>query len=220
MVGNWNSTWPNGTKSVKANRTTGQQNTSYVEANQKLDHYWNEDVNKDGHHKKVESTKLSSAATLSTGMDGNYHLIDKTEEESPDLQKPEPFILTNDGTNNQLIQLGFRVLVHFLGTGATPDQSDIKYSHNLNNQSASPKGVVRDGQGLYTLNFATDLPTNNYIVMGSAMRSSGSALNVGIASDPTKSNKIKKNSVQIAITSSDSGSLQDPVAAMIAIVGG
>lgn len=64
MVGTWNSTWPVGTSSVKSNRIPGQNNTTYTEANMKLDHYWNEDVQKDGYHKKIEMPKRTTDVTL------------------------------------------------------------------------------------------------------------------------------------------------------------
>ncbi len=38
----WNSTWPLGSASVKANRLTGNQNTSYIESTLKVNHYFNE----------------------------------------------------------------------------------------------------------------------------------------------------------------------------------
>ena len=55
----WNSVWPVGTASVKANEATGGNNTAYIETTEKVDHYWNESGN-DGKHKKVTLPVLSA----------------------------------------------------------------------------------------------------------------------------------------------------------------
>lgn len=75
----WNSTWPDGSKSVKGNEASGAQNTTYIETEMQDDHYWNEDSNKDGHHKKVEMPKQALDITLSTSMDGGFYIKDTAE---------------------------------------------------------------------------------------------------------------------------------------------
>lgn len=81
----WNSTWPVGNISVKANRVVGQQNTTYIETtmgnsvagtntNTTRDHFWNVGSNEDGRHRWVQSPALVSGvnpadATLGVGMD-------------------------------------------------------------------------------------------------------------------------------------------------------
>ena len=70
----WNSTSPDGTKSVKANTTPMQQNTTYTETTLNVDHYWNIGTNEDGRHKQVQMPKTEAGGspsdiTLGTGMD-------------------------------------------------------------------------------------------------------------------------------------------------------
>lgn len=84
----WNSVWPLGTVSVRANRTTGQQNTTYIETNMgntivgsntvtTRDHFWDVDANLDGRHRFIQSPKFTSTAVapndvnpvIGTGMD-------------------------------------------------------------------------------------------------------------------------------------------------------
>lgn len=36
----WNGSWPIGTQSVKSNRVTGQENTTYIKSTMEVDHYW------------------------------------------------------------------------------------------------------------------------------------------------------------------------------------
>lgn len=86
----WNSTWPVGTSSVKTNRTSGQENTTYIETtmgNSVLgtntvttrDHFWNVGANEDGRHRFIQSPAftvggLSADAVVGTGMDGVLYL--------------------------------------------------------------------------------------------------------------------------------------------------
>lgn len=50
----WNSTWPLGSVSVKTNRPTGQENTTYIETTENVDHFFNIAANKDGHHNVIQ----------------------------------------------------------------------------------------------------------------------------------------------------------------------
>lgn len=70
----WNSTWPNGAVSVKQNRPTGQQNTSYIETTMNIDHYWNIGSNYDGHHKFVQMPNQASDIPLAGAMDGAIYI--------------------------------------------------------------------------------------------------------------------------------------------------
>lgn len=81
----WNSTWPVGTVSVKSNRTTGQQNTTYIETTMgnevvgtntvtTRDHFWNVGSNEDGRHRFIQSPAFTVGGNptdpvLGTGMD-------------------------------------------------------------------------------------------------------------------------------------------------------
>jgi hypothetical protein len=70
----WNSTWPDGTKSVRANATPGQDNTNYIEATLNNDHWWNVGPNRDGRHKKVSMKDSVTDPALTAGMNGVLYL--------------------------------------------------------------------------------------------------------------------------------------------------
>lgn len=86
----WNSTSPDGTLSVKANRPFMQQNTTYIEdtmGNSPVgsngvnvrDHFWNIGSNEDGRHRFIQSPGFTVGGnpedpTQGTGMDGIYYL--------------------------------------------------------------------------------------------------------------------------------------------------
>lgn len=81
----WNSTWPVGSVSVKANRITGQQNTTYIEttlgksvvgtnAVDTRDHFWDVGSDEDGRHRFIQSVGftvggLADDPVIGTGMD-------------------------------------------------------------------------------------------------------------------------------------------------------
>ena len=81
----WNSTWPVGSISVKANRIIGQQNMTYIETtmgnsivgtntNSMRDHFWNVGANEDGRHRFTQSPAFTVGGNpadpvLGTGMD-------------------------------------------------------------------------------------------------------------------------------------------------------
>lgn len=86
----WNSTWPDGTISVRANRTKGNQNTTYVgdtmgnvavgtNATTTTDHFWGIDSNLDGHHRFIKSPAFTVGGSpddpaIGTGIDGCLYL--------------------------------------------------------------------------------------------------------------------------------------------------
>lgn len=72
----WNTLWPDGSKTVKANETPGQQNTTYIKTTMQEDHYWDEDGTKDGRHKKVEMDTQSADPGLTGSMTGVLYLKD------------------------------------------------------------------------------------------------------------------------------------------------
>lgn len=81
----WNSTWPVGNLSVKANRTKGQENTTYIEVTMgnsivgtntvnTRDHFWAVGANEDGHHRFIQSLAFTVGGNptdplIGTGMD-------------------------------------------------------------------------------------------------------------------------------------------------------
>lgn len=69
----WNSTFPLGSVSVKANRPIGQQNTTYIETTMgnsivgtntdtTRDHFWNVGSDEDGRHRFIQSVGFTSTA--------------------------------------------------------------------------------------------------------------------------------------------------------------
>ena len=81
----WNTTSPLGSVSVKANRTTMQENTTYIETTMgnsvvgtnttsTRDHFWNVGSNEDGRHRFIQSPAFTVGGNpadpvLGTGMD-------------------------------------------------------------------------------------------------------------------------------------------------------
>lgn len=171
----WSSTSPDGTKSVKANETIIQGNTIYTETKMQLDHYWAEDANNDGHHRKVEMPDINASGlavdangdptALSSGQNCMVYTRRKTATEQPGvLQSDEPFVyVIKDplGTPvNQYMQVGFRAIGVFLGR-LTNGACTISYSHNISS-------ITRTGTGAYTVTFTKALPTGSYALYGSS----------------------------------------------------
>jgi hypothetical protein len=92
----WNSTWPIGNISVKANRTRGNQNMSYIEAtmgnsaigtntNATRDHFWNVGANPDGRHRFINSMAFTVGGNpanpvIGAGMDAVLYLKQTSAE--------------------------------------------------------------------------------------------------------------------------------------------
>lgn len=105
----WNSIWPTGTVSVKANRTTGNQNTSYIETTMgnsvvgtntaaTRDHFWNVGANEDGRHRFMNLPKftvggLAADPVIGTGMDGVLYI----REVNSDVARVEGFYKNTQG---------------------------------------------------------------------------------------------------------------------------
>ena len=86
----WNSTSPVGTLSVSANRTTMNQNTTYIETTMgnspvgtnavtTRDHFWDVGSDEDGRHRFIQSPAFTVGAVatdpvIGTGMDGVKYL--------------------------------------------------------------------------------------------------------------------------------------------------
>ena len=86
----WNSTFPLGSVSVKANRAIGQANTTYIETtmgnspigtntNITRDHFWNVGANEDGRHRFMNSPSFTVGGNpadpvVGTGMNAVWYL--------------------------------------------------------------------------------------------------------------------------------------------------
>lgn len=221
----WNATWPDVSQSVKGNGATGTTNTTYIKTTQNVDHYWDESTNEDGHHRFVQMTQSGTSAvptnpTLATGMDALYYAKAKTTSEAVDNQDVQPFFIDNKevGTPGvtQIMQLlGIRAMGVFdrkTSNGAIT----LQYSHNCT--------VNRDATGKYTVSFSSDVPSNNYLVLGDCVRSSGSgSSNVGIftmSGNTTLSTKTVSSFEFRTFTYSGSPSAIDPTQTWFVVFGG
>lgn len=93
----WNETWPIGNVSVKSNRTSGNQNTTYIKdtmgkdivgtnSNVVRDHFWDVGTNEDGRHRFINSPAFTVGGNptdpiVGDGMDATLYL--KTTNDIP-----------------------------------------------------------------------------------------------------------------------------------------
>jgi hypothetical protein len=72
----WNTVFPNGAISVKANQIIGQQNTTYTKTTMNVDHYWDAGGVLDGHHKFIKAPAFAVGAdpALGAGVNGVIYL--------------------------------------------------------------------------------------------------------------------------------------------------
>lgn len=215
MAGTWNTTTPDGSKSVKKNETILQNNTTYIKTNMAWDHYWAESATKDGYHKQVSMGVQSSDPTLlPSDIDGEFYIRNKTAAEAPTVQLPEPFYYQtpDGGTTNYYLQLGFRALAHFTVTSGTLTQT---YAHNCT--------ITRSAKGRFTLSFTVALPSDNYIVMGGGVRNSSTAKNYGnlnVIASTTKAGSMTTSNCYLVFGDHTQNIEEDPIAGWVAVVGG
>ena len=155
----WNSTSPDGTKSVKDNNPIIQANTTYTETEMNKDHFWNIGGDEDGRHKFAQMPKYTDGAvatptspTIAAGMDLAYFARLKTAAEATAQQDVQPYI-RNASAIMQV--LGIRACGVFNVAGGV---STTVYAHNCS--------VTRTGTGRFTATFTSALPSVNYIFLG------------------------------------------------------
>lgn len=208
----WNPISPDGTKSVKLNKTIIQANTTYTETEMNKDHYWNIGVNEDGRHKFTQMPKtvvggLPSDAVLAAGMD----LVTYAKENS-DIQG-----FLRNSTNIMQI-LGMKAVGIFNVTGAGV-LTNI-YSHNCT--------VVRNGVGRFQANFTTALNSANYgFFCGAVSRNADTSSQIigNIESDTVLTNnktvnKVVFRTIVIYGSSSIIRTVTDPMQAWFIVFGG
>lgn len=210
----WNSTSPDGAKSVQDNNTIIQQNTTYIETVQNYDHYWNAGTNEDGHHRYVQTIGYNSGGTptdptLATGMEGVYYAKLKTSAEATAQQDVQPFY-KNAGQVMQV--LGMRACVCFDVSGSTVT---VQYAHNI-------ASVSRTATGRFTVTFTNSLPSVNYLALGSAIRNTSSATsNIAFVPDSATSlSSVKTTSTFSFHTSDTESNLRDPLQCWVVFFGG
>lgn len=184
----WNSTAPDGTKSVGQNTTILQSNTTYTETTMNLDHYWNIGANEDGRHKWMQTvatndadTALATNVARAAGIDLVYFSRFVTETESPNNQEAYPFVKnmgeSGEGTPYPLgvMQLlGIRAMCIFnvTGNGATITQL---FTFNIKEQVGLTEGIIRDSPGKFRAEFSNNLPSENYLVLGGCVNTTENA---------------------------------------------
>lgn len=181
----WNSNWPFGNQSVKSNESPGLENTTYIEttmgndivgtnANGTQDHFWDVDAGLDGHHRFMKLPGFTVGGLPDDPIfDTNfikavYYVKQKLAAESTAQQDFQCFY---KNSTNIMQLLGIRAMGVFNGSGATPPQASVVYSHNLALQTAGTPGIFRNATGDYTVTFDSALPSENYLILGGAVRS-------------------------------------------------
>lgn len=209
----WNGTWPDGTVSVKANKTPGQQNTNYIETRMQRDHFWDEDADKDGRHDAVQMPKQETGGTptdpsLGAAMDFAFYAKEKTAADAPDNQDVQPFCRISGGV---MQMLAMRAAVVFEVSGGVVT---VKYAHNVD--PTAGVGVVRVSAGIFTINFTTALPTDNYLVDMGAVRASTGLINTWyLGGASTKTDALSKIFCRV-----DNGGVEDPLQCWFMAYGG
>jgi len=191
-----------------------QQNTTYVETTMNVDHYWNIGVNEDGHHKVVQMTKSAGDVTIATSMDNVIYSRDKTAAEVPSgsVFSLEGYLRTGAGI---MQLLGIRACVIF-DVDPNTQAVTINYKHNVSS-------VVRNATGKYTVNYASALPSNRYMVICGGIRqnSTDNGMFVGLQSANTNPNDVKSTGkCELITVRNESASLVDPLQAWAVMFGG
>ena len=217
----WETTAPDGTKSVKANEAILQANTTYTETEMNKDHFWNIGADEDGHHKFAQMPKYTDGAvatptspTLDTGMDLVYFSRLKTAVEAPaaGAQNVQPYSRDASGISQLL---GMRACCVFdvnAGTGAiTP-----LYIHNISS-------IINPFTGIYGITFNTELPSSSYMVLANGMKyeaggTQDEPLIVSLTSGATTASK-STTSFSL-ITTNKSGTVVRPLQVSFVVFGG
>ena len=174
----WNANWPDQTRSVSGNTTTGQENTTYTKTTLNSDHFWNIAPASDGHHRFVQTVATNEAAhdspinmPLAAGIDLSYFSRYKTSVESSDplSRNCQPFVKDIGPAGEvspwsagvmQLLAIRACAVFSFPPPAGT---LVITYSHNIS-------GITNAHPGEFIANFAVALPSNNYMILGGAIQ--------------------------------------------------
>ena len=174
----WQSTAPDGTKSVKDNRSILQDNTTYTKTTMNVDHFWDDaTAGNDGHHQFVQMPKADVGGTptdpsLASLMDGLFYAKELSATESVNNQDVKPFFINESaaagatlGVAQTMQLLGIRAMCVFSVAGGVVTE---KYKHNVT--------VTRSQSGLFTGTFGSELPTSDYLFLGASTYALGFGL--------------------------------------------
>lgn len=134
-----------------------------------------------GTHRQVTMTARSQPVALPTGTNSiAYTWLDAFGRAQ---------FMFYDGNINVQMTPGIVAAVNFNGTGAVGAQI-IRSQLNVSS-------VVKNATGDYTINFASPMPNNNYIVQITGMRDSNSISLGSVKGDATYGNSVTVNSVRV-----------------------
>ena len=156
----WQSTAPDGNRSVKANETIIQDNTTYTEntlgnsTNTDKDHYWNIGTNEDGHHRAAQFKNYEDSFT---GAPTDPALA--TDMVLALYSKGATGYMRNSGQIMQL--LGIRAMAVFNNVAGNVAQT-LVFSYNVTT-------VTRQATGRFEVSYNDALPSENYLVLGGGM---------------------------------------------------
>ena len=224
----WHPVAPDGTKSVKDNRPILGDNTTYTETTMNVDHIWGDSSSggNQGHHQFVQMPKSDVGGTptdpsLASLMDGLIYSKELSATESVSNQDVKPFYINEAGATSavpgveQIMQLlGIRAMCVFSVDGAGVITET--YKHNVT--------VTRQDTGEFTATFAAELPTNDYLALGSCIRNTSSTSSYGlwVVSPSTTLTSVKSTTELKFATYSNVGALLrfDPLQCWFVIFGG
>ena len=143
----WTAVPVDGTKSVKFNKTAVNNNAAYIRSTLKVDHFFDESANKDGHHNFVQMPNQTSDVAIGTEMDAVAYIKDLDINGST----AEPVLFFRNGTSINILP-SVRVAALYNGIADT-----LTWSYNLTS-------ITKVGTGQYTILFP-DLTNTNYLIL-------------------------------------------------------
>lgn len=224
----WATNVPRGDLLPLTERPRFQGNWSYIQTNMRDDHFWDEDANKDGHHRKMSCVNIADTgvtlsgndpANVDTGTNGMYYVRPKTSTEAPDAANQVVngyFTARNTGdTANFYKQIGMSAMVTFSVSGGAITQNggnNWDYQHNVS-------AVTRNSIGDYTITFSVAMPNTNYLVLATA-ESAGTAAASGNRLVMVRQGGKATGSVRMKIVNfSSNGTLVDPTSLSVVVIG-
>ena len=214
----WNSTAPDGTKSVKENETIIQANTTYTETELNIDHFWSIGADEDGHHKYAQMPKYTDGAvatptspTLDAGMDLAYFSRLKTATEATASQDVQPYA-RNASDIMQILGIRSCGVID-----VTAGVASIKYKHNISTVTYTATGKFK-----ITFEVAFPMPSINYLLLGGAMRNIADATkNIFFVPDSGTTIISKKKTTECSFhTVATDGLLLEPLQVWFVCFGG
>jgi hypothetical protein len=153
----WNNPVINGANSVASNKTPLNENSAYIETSMQLDHYWDENANLDGRHKQVNMPNQSPDPSIGTDCDGVIFHKEITKNAGGTTEN-----VAVHKNSSMVNYLGIRAWVNFDYNGATTTIT-VKSQYGVTS-------VTKLDKGRFQITFSQTLPTNNYVISGTAIR--------------------------------------------------